>query len=102
MHGKLLTRAYRRAQNELDEERKNRRQSLCGMFESLLTDWQCALGRKRPVDHVRAAVFALVSPDTLQGQLLDAEEWRPGRRSDSFVLAMRRFRQLRQFSPEPT
>ena len=99
MQSKLVTDTYRRAQHELDEALKQHRTTLRETLHSFRTMGQTLLDEQVPPEEVRAAVFRSLPPERLQAQLLEAETWLTGSKSDVFPLVMKRFSYLRQFAP---
>jgi TnpA family transposase len=99
MHSKLITRMWRRAENELDKQVKKRRKSLRSTLSFFKKISHVLLDEELPDDDIRSTVFEVIPPEKLREQMIEAEDWLSGKKSDPFALVVNRFSYLRQFSP---
>ena len=97
MHGKLMTQTYGRAKNKLDEKMRLHRKSLMGTLESFSTITRLVLSEE--IEDLRQAVFREIPPPFLEQQLIEAQEWLTGSRSDVFPFVKKRYGYLRRFAP---
>lgn len=99
MYGKLITRIWRRAENELGEHIKKQRKSLrtaMAMFKAMVL---VLLDEELSDVDVRSSVFSQIPEERLREQLTAAEDWFSGGKSEPFAFVMGRFNRLRQFVP---
>ena len=99
MFDKILTRTQRQAQEDIDERMRRHRELIRQSLTSLQAMGSVLLDESVPDAEVRAAVFERVSQQDLRGYVEEVEEWVAGRSSDPFHGVVRRYGQLRKFTP---
>ncbi|MFC1833871.1 Tn3 family transposase [Thermodesulfobacteriota bacterium] len=99
MHGKLITRIWRRAETELGDQLKKQRTSLVAAISMFRTMVRAILDENLQDEDVRSAVFGQIPPDTLRKELSETEDWLSGGKTDTFAFVINRFSYLRQFTP---
>ena len=99
MYDKLITRAYGRSQTALDQEMKRHRKSIRESLRIFHDLGRIILDKEIADGEVRSALYNRVSPEKLENDLVEVEQWLTGNKSDVFPVLLRRFSYLRQFAP---
>ena len=99
MFDKILTRIYRRAEDDLDEQMKQQRKSIKQSLGTLKSLGGIILDDSVPDEELRQTLFASVPKEELEQQMATLAEWVSGKKSDVFYAVMRRLSYLRRFSP---
>jgi TnpA family transposase len=96
---KLMTRTFRRAQNELDEQLRRQRKTIRTQLATLKKLGEVILDEDVPDANLRAAVFERVSRSQLADCVQGVAEWVTGKKSDVLHGVVRRYGNLRKFTP---
>ena len=99
MFDKLLLKTHTRAQNELDEQMRSQRQKIRRSLATLKTLAEIILDDSVTNDELRSQVFEQVPKEELAARVEELEEWVSGKRSHLFHGIVRRYGNLRKFSP---
>lgn len=99
MFDKFLTRTHTRAEHELDDQMRSRRQTIKAALAALRSLGAIILDDSVTNTALRLRLFAAVPRDALEAQMVGLDEWVTGKKSDVFHGLVRRFSHLRQFSP---
>jgi hypothetical protein len=99
MFDKLLVRTLTQAQNELDQQLSQQRQTIQVSLAALRSLSRVILDDSIPDGELRARLFAEVPREELSACAEEVGEWVIGKRSDPFHGLVRRHGTLRKFSP---
>jgi hypothetical protein len=99
MHDKLMTGVYARAQENIDEELRKRRQLIHSALATFQTLGNTVLDSCIDDRDLRRTLFTQVDPERLAKQMTSVERLLTGKHSHVLNLVVDRFTYLRQFSP---
>ena len=99
MFDKLLTRTSSRAQQEIDAQLCQQRQTIQSSLAALQSLARIILDDSIADSELRTTLFAEIPRENLAAQVEGIREWVTGKKSDLFHGIVRRYRMLRQFSP---
>jgi TnpA family transposase len=99
MHDKLMTGVYNRAQEDIDEELRKRRQMIRTVLATYRTVGNTVLDRSIDDRDLRRNLFNQVEPERLTRQMESVERLLTGKHSHVLNLIVDRFTYLRQFTP---
>lgn len=99
MHDKLMTGLYKRAQEDIDEELRKRRQVIRSALATYRTVGNTVLDSSIDDSDLRRVLFNQVDPERLARQMDAVERLLTGRHSHVLNLVVDRFSYLRQFAP---
>jgi TnpA family transposase len=99
MHDKLMTGVYARAQENIDEDLRKRRQLIHSALATFQTMGNTVLDSSIDDRDLRRTLFTQVDPERLAKQMTSVERLLTGKHSHVLNLVVDRFTYLRQFSP---
>jgi hypothetical protein len=99
MHDKLMTSVYSRAQLDIDEELRKRRQLIRNALATFKTMGNTVLNGSIADSELRQTLFTQVDPEKLARQIEAVDRLLTGKHSHVLNLVMQRFTYLRQFAP---
>lgn len=99
MHDKLMTGVHNRAQEDIDEELRRRRQMIRSVLATYRTVGNTVLDSSIDDRDLRQTLFNQVDPERLARQMVSGERWLTGKHSHVLNLVVDRFSYLRQFAP---
>ena len=99
MHDKLMTGVHNRAQEDIDEELRKRRQMIRSALATYRTVGNTVLDSSIDDRDLRQTLFNQVDPERLARQMESVERLLTGKHSHVLNLVVARFTYLRQFAP---
>lgn len=99
MHDKLMTGVHNRAQEDIDEEMRKRRQVIRSALATYRTVGSTVLDSSIDDRDLRRTLFNQVDPERLARQMASVERLLTGKHSHVLNLVVDRFSYLRQFAP---
>ena len=99
MHDKLMTGVHNRAQEDIDEELRKRRQMIRSVLATYRTVGNTVLDSSIDDRDLRQTLFNQVDPERLARQMASVERLLTGKHSHVLNLVVDRFSYLRQFAP---
>ncbi|MCB0026760.1 MAG: DUF4158 domain-containing protein, partial [Anaerolineales bacterium] len=99
MHDKIMAGVYSRAENQVDEELRKRRQLVQASLRSFHTIGKILLDEAITDQELRAVIFDRIGRGLLDSQVEAVDSYWAGTHHHPFHLVQRRFYYLRQFTP---
>jgi len=99
MHDKLMTGVYNRAQQDIDEELRKRRQLIRSALATFKWMGNTVLDESIKDSELRQTLLNQIDPERLARQIEAIERLLTGKHSHVLNLVMQRFSYLRQFAP---